>query len=165
MASTLCGKILEERPPVSIATRVIDINNAVGEVVALDWLVKAEPVHRQLRAHLPEDYIDKMRRVFAEGGRMCVAAHGDAVVGVAVYRVYENTCDGVHMYVDDLIADEAKRSGGIGKTLMDHMQDLSRKAGCESYNLDSGLLRNKAHKFYFREGMAVIGFHFGKPLK
>ena len=100
-----------------------------------------------------------------DGGRMCVAASGDAVVGVAVYRVYENTSDGLHLYVDDLVTDESRRSNGVGQALMNHLQQVARDAGCENYKLDSGVQRQRAHKFYFREGMVVTAFHFGKRLK
>lgn len=144
--------------------RIIDINDANGNVISPDWLERAESVHRQLRPQLPQDYADKMRRVFSDGGRMCVAAHDDAVVGVGVYRIHENTFDGVQMYVDDLIADESRRSQGIGKALMEHLQETARDAGCRTFNLDSGTQRQQAHKFYFREGMVVTSFHFAKPL-
>ncbi|MCE9619571.1 MAG: GNAT family N-acetyltransferase [Planctomycetes bacterium] len=149
-----------------IATiKIIDINDASGKVITPEWFAKAESVHRQLRTHLPPDYAAKMQRVFADGGRMCVAVRGDRVEGVAVYRIYENTFDGLHMYVDDLVTDDTRRSTGVGKALMDHLQDIARKAGCEKYTLDSGTQRTQAHKFYFREGMTVLGFHFAKPLK
>lgn len=149
----------------SITPRVIDVTDMAGNVVEPSWLGRSESVHRQLRPQLPQDYVGKLRRVFAEGGRMCVAAVGDAVAGVAVYRIYENTFDGVHMYVDDLVTDETRRSSGIGKVLLDHLQALARKASCENITLDSGTQRQRAHKFYFREGMVVVGFHFAKPLR
>jgi GNAT superfamily N-acetyltransferase len=148
----------------STGTRIVDINDASGNVVASDWLTKAETVHRQLRPHLPQDYDGKMRRVFADGARMCVAIRGGAVVGVAVHRIHENTVDGVQMYVDDLVADENLRSQGVGKALMDHLERIAREAGCAKLNLDSGTQRQQAHKFYFREGMVITSFHFGKPL-
>ena len=144
--------------------RIVDINDADGSIVAADWLAKAEPVHRQLRPHLPQDYAAKMRRVFVDGARMCVAVRDGDVVGVAVHRIHENTVDGIQMYVDDLVSDETKRSQGVGKALLDHMQHLAREAGCQRFNLDSGTQRQQAHKFYFREGMVVTSFHFGKAL-
>lgn len=144
--------------------RIVDLNDAAGNVVAADWLAKAEAVHRQLRPHLPQDYAAKMRRVFADRARMCVAISEGDVVGVAVHRIHENTVDGVQMYVDDLVTDETRRSHGIGKALMDHLQHLAREAGCAKFNLDSGTQRQQAHKFYFREGMVVTSFHFGKAL-
>lgn len=146
------------------ATHIVDINDRAGAIIEPDWLVRAESVHRQLRPQLPKDYLATMRRVFADGARMCVATRGEHVVGVAVHRIYENTVDGVQMYVDDLISDEALRSQGIGKALLDHLQRLARDAGCVKFNLDSGTQRQQAHKFYFREGMVVTSFHFAKSM-
>jgi GNAT superfamily N-acetyltransferase len=143
--------------------RIVDINDANGNVEGA-WLAAAEDVHRQLRPHLPENYAEKMRRVFADGARMCVAVRGERVVGVAVHRVHENTVDGVQMYVDDLVSDERERSQGIGRALLEHLQRVARDAGCAKFNLDSGTQRQQAHKFYFREGMVVTSFHFAKPL-
>ena len=148
----------------SAAIRIIDINDAHGRVIEPDWLARAESVHRQLRPQLPPDYAAKMQRVFAGGARMCVAVRDGEVAGVAVHRIHENTFDGVQMYVDDLVTDETKRSGGVGRALMQHLQALARDAGCARFNLDSGTQRQQAHKFYFREGMVVTSFHFAKTL-
>ena len=144
---------------------IVQITDAGGRVVEPDWLKRAESVHRQLRTALPADYEGKMQRVFAGGARMCVAAEGDAVRGVAVYRINENTFEGLHLYVDDLVTDERQRSRGVGRALMEHLQNLAGAAGCEATTLDSGTQRTRAHKFYFREGMVVSSFHFRKPLK
>jgi GNAT superfamily N-acetyltransferase len=145
--------------------QVIDVTDKAGNVVEPDWLGRSESVHRQLRPQLPRDYADKMRRVFTQGGRMCAATIGDAVVGVAVYRIHENTHAGLHLYVDDLVTDETRRSSGVGKALMAHLRTLARAAHCEHMTLDSGTQRQQAHKFYFREGMVVTAFHFAEPLR
>ena len=144
---------------------IVHITDAFGKIVEPAWLKRAEGVHRQLRTALPADYEGKMKRVFAGGARMCVAAEGDAVRGVAVYRINENTFEGLHLYVDDLVTDERQRSRGVGRALMEHLQSLARAARCEAYTLDSGTQRAQAHKFYFREGMVVTSFHFRKPLE
>lgn len=144
--------------------RVIDVNDAHGNVLELEWLAKAERVHRQLRPQLPAGYVAALQRVFAGGGRMCVAVRADTVCGVAVYRIHANTVDGQQMYVDDLVTDESQRSSGVGRALMEHMQSIARAAGCRTYTLDSGTQRHQAHKFYFREGLVVNAFHFTRPL-
>ena len=143
---------------------IVDVTDDGGGVVAPDWLRRAEPVHRQLRTELPPDYEAKMRRVFAGGGRMCIAVDGSKVAGVAVYRVYENTWAGRQLYVDDLVTDEATRSKGVGRTLLGHLERKARAEGLENFALDSGTHRQQAHKFYFREGMVVTSFHFAKKL-
>jgi GNAT superfamily N-acetyltransferase len=144
---------------------IVHITDASGKIIEAAWLKRAQGVHRQLRTALPADYEGKMKRVFAGGARMCVAADQDMVHGVAVYRIYENTFEGLHLYVDDLVTDERQRSRGVGRALMEHLQNLARVAGCEATTLDSGTQRAQAHKFYFREGMVVSSFHFRKPLK
>jgi len=144
---------------------IVPITDASGRLIEPAWLKRAESVHRQLRTALPADYEGKMKRVFAGGARMCVATEGEAVRGVAVYRINENTFEGLHLYVDDLVTDEKLRSRGVGHALMEHLQALARAARCEATTLDSGTQRSQAHKFYFREGMVVSSFHFRKPLE
>jgi len=34
----------------------------------------------------------------------------------------------------------------------------------DAFTLDSGVQRNQAHKFYFREGMTITSFHFTQVL-
>jgi GNAT superfamily N-acetyltransferase len=143
---------------------ILSITNQNGTVIAPDWLEKAEPTHRQLRPMLPNYYVEKMQRVFAEGGRMCVATEGNAVVGIAVYRIYENTVYGRHIYVDDLVTDASKRSLGVGRSLLSYLQVLAKEQGCLKFKLDSGTHRLQAHKFYFREGLVVTAFNFHKDL-
>ncbi len=144
--------------------QLIEITDAQGRLVAADWLGRAERVHRQLRPHLPPDYVAKMQAVFADGGRMLVAADGEQVTGVAVWRHYENTADGRFVYVDDLVTDELRRSTGVGRALLAWMQTEAKRLGCDKLTLDSGTQRTRAHAFYFREGMHVTSFHFAKAL-
>jgi len=143
---------------------IIDVTDAHGAVVARDWLRKAQGVHRQLRTALPREYEEKMTRVFAGGGRMCVAVDRGEVAGVAVWRTYENTWAGRQLYVDDLVTDEARRSKGVGRALLRHLEAKARAAGVETLCLDSGTQRHDAHRFYFREGLVVTSFHFVKKL-
>ncbi len=144
--------------------RIVEVTDRSGGVAEAQWLARAERVHRQLRPLLPEDYCGKMMRVFALGARMCVAAEGERVLGVAVYRISENTFSGVHLYVDDLVTDEPERSKGVGRALLDYLQRRARESGCETFCLDSGVQRARTHQFYFREGMHISSFNFKKSL-
>jgi GNAT superfamily N-acetyltransferase len=144
---------------------VIDVTGGDGSVYTQDWLVRAEPVHRQLRSGLPADYVGRLRAVFANGGRMCVAAEGSTVRGVALWRLIENTCEGRRLYVDDLVTDETHRSRGIGRTMLRHLERKARDLQCDVLALDSGTQRTGAHRFYFREGLVIPSFSFRKTLK
>ncbi len=130
----------------------------------LTWLMRSERVHRQLRPQLPPDYAAKMARVYGGGGRMVVAAEGDIVRGLAVWRSAENTFAGLYMYIDDLVTDETHRSSGVGAALLRRCEEIARELGCVELLLDSGTQRADAHRFYFRERYAVHAFNFSKHL-
>ena len=145
--------------------RVVAVTDNHGEVVETEWLAKAETVHRQLRPQLPADYSSRLREVFANGARMAVVVEGDEVVSVSVWRIIENTHEGRRLYVDDLVSDEARRSRGSGKLLLDWLEEKARYLGCGALTLDSGVQRHGAHRFYFREGLHVSAYSFKKVLK
>ena len=144
---------------------VLDVTGGDGTLVEQEWLSRAEPVHRQLRDGLPADYAGRLRAVFANGGRMSVATEAQAVRGVAVWRLIENTYEGRRLYVDDLVTDAAHRSRGIGRALLRHLEQHARNMQCDVLALDSGTQRTGAHRFYFREGMVIPAFCFRKNLK
>ena len=147
-----------------MSTTVIPVTDRDGVIVAPEWLVRAESIHRELRPQIPADYKAKMHAIFAGGGRMVVATDGERVTGLAVYRIYEDTFNGRKLYCDDLVTTESLRSTGVGHALMQFMQQEGVAGHCNAFGLDSGVQRNRAHRFYFREGMYVASFNFRKDL-
>jgi GNAT superfamily N-acetyltransferase len=106
-----------------------------------------------------------MGRVFVKGAEMCVAVLGQRVVGVAVFRQFENTHVGRRFYIDDLVTDESQRSAGVGKLLIEYLQKVARDRGCPGLELESGTHRARAHRFYFREGFFISSFSFRKEFQ
>jgi GNAT superfamily N-acetyltransferase len=147
------------------AYRIVQITGPAHEVLEAQWLSRAENVHRQLRPQLPANYPEKMQRVFRDGGEMCVAVTGQRVVGVAVFREFENTHVGRRFYVDDLVTDEANRSTGAGRALVAHLEKIARARGCPGLDLESGTHRTRAHRFYFREDFFITAFSFRKEFQ
>ena len=150
--------------------KIVPITNAVFDVIEHEWLIRAEACHRQLRPHLAAEYARRMKEVFASGGEMAVAVGGEGdgseqVRGLCVFRMVDRTVNGRELYCDDLVSDESKRSIGVGHALVAYMEALARERGCNVFTLDWGTQRQRAHKFYFREGFTVTAFHFVKPLK
>ena len=66
--------------------------------------------------------------------------------------------------MDDLVTTAASRSGGIGHLLLGDLERRARAAGCTALDLDSGVQRHHAHRFYLRERMAITSHHFAKEL-
>ncbi|MFH8369949.1 GNAT family N-acetyltransferase [Streptomyces sp. NPDC018031] len=124
------------------------------------------PVLRELRPHLTEETFRAVReRGHAQGLRF-TAAYSDEgdCLGVAGWRVMDTTATLRKLYVDDLVTAALARSTGVGHALLAHLEEHARRAGCSVLNLDSGTHRTDAHRFYFRERMAVTAFNFDKPL-
>jgi GNAT superfamily N-acetyltransferase len=143
---------------------VVAVSNAQGEITNADLLSAAQTVHRQLRPHLPEDYVSRMKQVFAGGAEMAVAVQDGKVAGITVFRILEKTHSGRDLYCDDLVTDAERRSSGVGHALMQYMESVCRERQCDTFSLDSGTARQQAHKFYFREGMTITSFHFDKKI-
>ena len=148
----------------SSRVRIVGITAPDGTIVEPAWLAGAESVHRELRPQIPAGYETKMRAIFADGGRMAVAVSGERVVGLTVYRIYEDTFNGRKFYCDDLVTTEKERSTGVGHALMQYMENEARAAHCPTFALDSGVQRKDTHKFYYREGMFIVSFNFKKDL-
>jgi GNAT superfamily N-acetyltransferase len=119
------------------------------------------PVMSQLRPHLRrEEFTDQVKVQMRDGYQLACAMDADAVVAVAGYRISRSLSWGKFLYVDDLVTDAVRRSQGFGKQLLHWLIDEARRQGCAGFHLDSGTQRKDAHRFYEREGMEMIAYHY-----
>lgn len=120
------------------------------------------PVMVQLRPHLAADaFVPRVRRMQATGYHLSYATDdGGAVRAVAGWRVLDQLVRGPVLYVDDLVTDAVARSRGFGEALLDALYAEACARGCAALELDSGVQRAAAHRFYFRERMTIVGYHF-----
>lgn len=134
------------------------------ERTAPQWSV-ALPVLQQLRSHLTVELLDQvLREGEPQGLRFLAAFDRDACVGVAGWRVVANTSGIRILYVDDLVTDGTVRGRGVGSALLAELRDRGIAAGCRTLELDSGVQRYDAHRFYLRERMAITAHHFDLDL-
>ena len=92
----------------------------------------------------------------------CVERDGE-VIAAAGFVINRKLAWGKHIYVDDLVTDQNRRSTGAGKALIDWLKAYGREHGCEQLHLDSGVQRFPAHRFYLREGFDITSHHFAVP--
>jgi GNAT superfamily N-acetyltransferase len=119
-------------------------------------------VMAQLRPQLACDtYVARIRQLMASDGfRLAYVSEDGVARAVAGYRVADMLYCGRFLSVDDLVADDRVRSRGHGKALLDWLKAEARREGCGHLELISNVVREAAHRFYFREGLAVDAFHF-----
>ena len=125
----------------------------------------ALPVLQELRTALTAELL---AQVLAEGGpqglRFLGAFQGDACVGLAGWRLVATTSATRKLYVDDLVTTRSVRSHGVGAALVEELEKRARAAGCSVLDLDSGVQRYAAHRFYLRERLDITAHHFAKHL-
>ncbi len=119
------------------------------------------PVMRQLRPHLVEsEFVATVRRQMRGGYILAFLEDDGEVRAVAGYRLTENLHSSRFLYVDDLVTDSAARSRGHGGRLLAWLTERGRRAGCRSLQLDSGVQRVDAHRFYHVNRMTISSHHF-----
>ncbi len=112
------------------------------------WMA-AFPVMRQLRDHLTEDeYLSRLREMAADGYRLVALYEGESIVALAGIGRGLNFYYGRYLWVYDLITAEESRSRGYGKALLEHVEGIARREGCDTVALSSALHRADAHRFY-----------------
>lgn len=128
------------------------------------WQV-ALPVLQELRPHLTDELLAQvLREGEPQGLRFTALFDGDRCLAIAGWRVLANTSAIRMLYVDDLSTARGERSRGHGATLLRALVERARELGCHRVDLDSGVQRHAAHRFYLREGMDIVGHHFRRQL-
>jgi len=118
-----------------------------------------------LRPHLHrDDFVRLVRSMEPQGYRLAYLTADDTVQAVAGYRIIDMLRTGRMLEVDDLVSAESARSKGYGSALLNWCYELARTSGCSVVELDSAVHRADAHRFYFRERMHILGFHFSRTI-
>ena len=126
-------------------------------------LLEGETLHRQLRPALDSDYPAQMERILGEGARLVQLVDEGEVRAIGLWRVFETTYCGRRLEIEDLVSSEAHRSRGYGAALLRWFDARAVALGCPTTTLHSAVHRDRAHRFYFREGFHIMGFHFSRP--
>ena len=122
-------------------------------------------VMAELRPHLQAGgFVATIRHMQTEGYRLAFIEQAGQVVAVAGYRISTNLLMGKNLYIDDLVTAAAARSQGHGEQLLAWLRQVARTEQCRALHLDSGTQRERAHKFYFHQGLSIASYHFSEPL-
>lgn len=137
-------------------------NSRIAIANAPDEIRRCHSVMRELRPLFqePDQFVERVLRQQKEGYQLAFVDSEGEVCAVAGYRFLESLFSGKFLYVDDLITRESDRSRGFGGQLLDWLVKQAREHGCENLELDSGVQRFDAHRFYFSRRMSISSYHF-----
>ena len=142
--------------------RTADVRFAADPASRRSLLLEGETLHRQLRPALDADYPGQIERMFGEGARLAQLVDEGEVRAIGLWRVFETTYCGRRLEIEDLVSSEAHRSRGYGAALLRWFDHQAVALGCPTTTLHSAVHRDRAHRFYFREGFHILGFHFSR---
>jgi GNAT superfamily N-acetyltransferase len=125
------------------------------------------PILRQLYPWLDEDrYAALLAEMIDDEYRQFAVRNETAeIVAVAGVAVHVNLYYGRHLYVYDLVVKEDARSKGYGGLLMDHVEDIARREGCQTAALACGLEHEEALRLYERRGYQKPSYAMRKALR
>lgn len=122
----------------------------VRELTAETDIQEAFPVLRELRSHLEPEEMEALYEQMHEEGYRLFGRYDTAgdLVAVAGVTLGTNFYLGRHVFVHDLVTTEARRSEGHGKVLLTYIHAWAADRDCDTVELESGLWREEAHRFY-----------------
>lgn len=142
----------------SLAIRLVEADEqpqALRLLAGLNPEVKPEELERRMA-----EIVEKHHHYALYG-----AFDGDDMVAVCGAWVATKLWCGPYLEIDNIVTDPDRRSQGAGTQLMQAMEEIARKKGCQILVLDSYASNTSSHRLYHRLGYEIKGFHFVKELR
>jgi GNAT superfamily N-acetyltransferase len=99
--------------------------------------------------------------ISGERSTVLIAEEGGEVVGIcSAYLDLNSVRYGLRCWVEDLAVASEARSQGIGAALLDAASDWARERGATHLELDTGLARPDAQRFYERREPTTVGYSY-----
>lgn len=109
-------------------------------------------------------YQELLEQMLPHNYRMVGAFAGETCVGLSGYWINTKLYSGKYLEIDNFVVDEAYRAKGVGKLLSDWLHQEAKRHNCQTLMLDAYATNSAAHRFYFREGFIIKGYHFLKSV-
>jgi GNAT superfamily N-acetyltransferase len=107
----------------------------------------------------------RLERLAIVGDRVLVADLDGGAVGVAHLQVAPAIeRDRPAAKIGALVVDAAYRGQGVGRALVQALEDEARARGCEVLFVTTAEHRDDAHAFYERVGLEQTGRRYGRTL-
>jgi N-acetylglutamate synthase-like GNAT family acetyltransferase len=107
----------------------------------------------------------RLQRLAVVGDRVIVAELEGRVIGLGHLQVAPTIeYDRPAAKIGALVVSDARRGQGVGRTLVQALEDEARLRGCEVLFLTTSEARDDAHAFYERVGLEQTGRRYGRTL-
>lgn len=137
------------------------------EVADEETMILTYPLIHKIYKNLEYNtFIENIREMIMRNNyKMLIVYNDDKIVGVVGYWISKMLYCGRYMQLHNLIVADEYRGKGIGKSIINYMENLAIKVNCDKIVLDSYVENKKSHSLYFELDFYIRGFHFMKDLK
>ncbi|HEX4748356.1 MAG TPA: GNAT family N-acetyltransferase [Bryobacteraceae bacterium] len=153
MTSQSPEEVAAARPHLSKHTREIlirQIENGDAEAAARLSGELGYPAH-------PSDMLERIKQANSSTDRVVyVALVSNLVVGWVELGIVHHLATGASGEITGLVVSDGYRSAGIGRKLVAHAEQWVRDHAVTTMIVRSRITREAAHRFYIREGYALL---------
>lgn len=156
--------VRDDSAHVTIAIRETKSGEEERVLVMYEWLF-APPGSRPWHWD-PDAALLRLREAISSPrSTILVAVDGGHLIAFCTaYLELNSVRFGQRSWIEDFAVDPERRSQGVGAALLTAAKAWARNAGATHLELDSGLARGDAHRFYEREGGTRQSYMFGWEL-
>ncbi|MFR0679201.1 GNAT family N-acetyltransferase [Dysgonomonas mossii] len=119
---------------------------------------------QQLNPSLSTDQIlGRLTQMFEYPNYRCFGLYiGQELMGIVSGWITVRLYSGKQIELDNAIIESSVQSQGLGKFFFDSVEAWAKQNQCCTIELNTYIENSKSHKFYFKEGYSILGFHFQK---
>lgn len=149
------------------------LGSSITEWHTLEDMSRGWPVVQHMYPSMERDtYLSRIEHALTHGMNYRQFAYiqsssedtKEEILGLLGLWLFPRVWCGLQGDIDNFVVSPSARSQGIGKQLLEHAIQTAKANGAEVITLDTFVENPESHRFYFREGFTIRGYHFIKPL-
>lgn len=141
--------------------------NAISiRIIETENIFTILPLLRKIGNYLvPEEVLKERLLEMIQQNYECIGVYdSDSLIGICGLWFQTRHYAGRSLEMDHVIIDDAYRSHGLGKMIIDYVGEYARKKSCNWIELNSYVHNFPSHKFFYNQGFVAKGYHFVKEL-
>jgi GNAT superfamily N-acetyltransferase len=149
----------------SFSIRTAEAGEAELILPCYEWLFA--PPGSKPPAWQADHALERLKKTLSDEGSALFIAENEAgeVIGICtVYIDIQSVRYGLRGWVEDLAVAPDSRSAGVGAALLRAAREWAKQRGATHLELDSGVRRTDAHRFYERQDPSWTGIQYAWQL-
>jgi GNAT superfamily N-acetyltransferase len=131
------------------------------EPIQEDNISSIIPLLRKINQKTPLDILEeRLKEMIQLPNYECIGMYSEGeLIGISGLWYSTRHYIGKTVEADHVVIDERFRSQGLGKKLFDWIHEYTQSKGCGAIELNTYVENRKSHKFYYKLGYEIYGFH------